>query len=76
MKRKLIELIHEAKYAAEVVVEFSYGESWSPTMSLDDARTLEIVRLAFLPWRYCRSGQTSSSVRTCAGCGKIAGGRF
>jgi len=35
--RKSIKLIHEGKYAAEVVVEFHYSdESWSPTMSLDD----------------------------------------
>jgi hypothetical protein len=46
-KRKAKELIHEGKYAAEVVIELVYSEeSWSPTMSLDDARKLEIVRLA------------------------------
>jgi hypothetical protein len=46
-KRKATELIHEGKYAAEVVIELHYGEeSWSPTMSLDDARKLETVRLA------------------------------
>ncbi len=41
-KRKATELIHEGKYAAEVVIELHYSEeSWSPTMSLDDARKLE-----------------------------------
>ena len=46
-KRKATELIHEGKYAAEVMVELHYSdESWSPTMSLDDAKTLEAVRLA------------------------------
>ncbi len=46
-KRKSIELIHEGKYAAEVAIEPIYGEeSWSPTMSLDDARKLEAVRFA------------------------------
>ena len=46
-KRKATELIHEGKYAAEVVIELHYSEeSWSPTMSLDDARKLETVRLA------------------------------
>jgi hypothetical protein len=46
-KRKSTELIHEGKYAAEVPVELHYSEeSWSPTMSLDDARRLEAVRLA------------------------------
>ena len=45
--RKSIELIHEGKYAAEVPVELAYSDdSWSPTMSLDDARKLEAVQLA------------------------------
>ena len=47
MIRKSTKLIHEGKYAAEVVIELLYGdESWSPTMSLDDARKLDRVRLA------------------------------
>jgi hypothetical protein len=47
MIRKSTKLIHEGKYAAEVVVELLYNdESWSPTMSLDDARKLEAVQLA------------------------------
>ena len=47
MKRQAIELIHEGKYAAEVAVELIDQEgSWSPTLSLDDARKLEAVRLA------------------------------
>jgi hypothetical protein len=46
-KRQAVELIREGKYAAEVTVELiDDGESWSPTMSLDDARKLEAVRLA------------------------------
>jgi hypothetical protein len=46
-KRSSVELIHEGKYAAEVPIELAYGdESWSPTMSLDDAKKLEAVRLA------------------------------
>jgi hypothetical protein len=45
--RKSTKLIHEGKYAAEVVVEFHYSDdNWSPTMSLDDARKLEAVQLA------------------------------
>ena len=45
--RKSIELIHEGGYAAEVEIELHYtDESWSPAMSLDDARKLEAVRLA------------------------------
>jgi hypothetical protein len=43
----MTELIHEGKYAAEVVIELLYSdESWPPTMSADDARKLEGVRLA------------------------------
>ncbi len=45
--RKTTELIHEGKYAAEVQIELLYSEeSWSPTMSLEEARKLEAVRLA------------------------------
>ena len=45
--RKMTKLIHEGKYAAEVPIELHYSdESWSPTMSLDDAKKLEAVRLA------------------------------
>jgi hypothetical protein len=45
--RKSTKLIHEGKYAAEVSIELLYSdESWSPTMSLDDAKKLEAVRLA------------------------------
>jgi hypothetical protein len=47
MIRKTTKLIHEGKYAAEVPIELLYSEdSWSPTMSLEDARKLEAVRLA------------------------------
>jgi hypothetical protein len=46
-RRNSTEIIHEDKYAAEVAVELIYSdESWSPTMSLEDARKLETVRLA------------------------------
>jgi hypothetical protein len=45
--RKTIELIHEGGYAAEVEVELhDTDESWPPTMSMDDARKFETVRLA------------------------------
>ena len=45
--RKSKELIHEGKYAAEVPIELIYTEErWSPTMSLEDAKKLEAVRLA------------------------------
>ncbi len=45
--RKTTELIPEGKYAAEVAIELIYSEeSWSPTMSLEDAGKIEAVRLA------------------------------
>lgn len=45
--KKTIELIHEGRFAAEVEIELHYSdESWSPTMSMPDARKLEAVRLA------------------------------
>lgn len=45
--RKSIELIHESGYAAEVEIELHYtDESRSPSMSINDARKLEAVRLA------------------------------
>jgi hypothetical protein len=47
MIRKTTKLIHEGKYAAEVPIELLYSDdSWSPTMSLEDARKLETVQLA------------------------------
>jgi len=45
--RKSNKFIREGKYAAEVPIELHYSEdSWSPTMSLEDARKLEAVHLA------------------------------
>jgi hypothetical protein len=47
MTKTSIKLIHEGKYAAEVPIELHYSDdSWSPTMSADDARKLDTVRLA------------------------------
>jgi hypothetical protein len=47
MTRKSTKLIHEGKYAAEVEIELHYSDdSWSPTMSANDARKLETVMLA------------------------------
>ena len=45
--RKSKEIIHEGHFAAEVDIELEYSdESWSPTMSIDDAQKLEAARLA------------------------------
>lgn len=47
MIRKTTKLIHEGKYAAQVPIELHYSDdSWSPTMSADDVRKLDVVRLA------------------------------
>lgn len=47
MTKTFTKLIREGKYAAEIAIELHYSEeSWSPTMSLDDARKLDAVRLA------------------------------
>ena len=46
-KRKAVELVREGKYAAEVTIDLIDDEnSWSPTMSLDDARKLDAMRIA------------------------------
>jgi hypothetical protein len=45
--RTTTKLIHEGRFAAEVEIGLQYSDdNWSPTMSLDDARKLEAVRLA------------------------------
>ena len=57
--RKSVELVREGKFAAEVPVELHYydGESWSPTMSMDDARKMEAVALAL------RRGDTTEAAK-------------
>ena len=43
-KRKHIKLVHEGKYVAEVEIEIIDSEnSWSPTMTLEDAFKLDSV---------------------------------
>jgi hypothetical protein len=47
MTRKTIKLIHEGRCAAEVAVELIEDDtSWSPYLSLEDAKMLDAVRLA------------------------------
>jgi hypothetical protein len=47
MTKTSTKLIREGKYAAEITIELHDSEeSRSPTMSLDDARKLDAVRLA------------------------------
>jgi hypothetical protein len=45
--RKRTKLIHEGKYATEVLVELIEDDTaWSPYLSPDDVRNLDAVRLA------------------------------
>jgi hypothetical protein len=45
--RQKIKLVHEGQYVAEVAVEVAESEeSWSPTISLEDAYKLDDVREA------------------------------
>jgi hypothetical protein len=47
MNEKAVKLVREDRYAAEVTIDLHYSdEAWSPTMSLEDARKLDAVRLA------------------------------
>lgn len=58
MQKTTREIIHEGKYAAEVSIVLVYtDDSWSPTMSADDAKKLEAVRLAL------RNGDISGAVK-------------
>lgn len=46
-KRRLVKLVHEGEYVAEVEVELIYTEEgWSPYLSLNDAQKLDEVRQA------------------------------
>jgi hypothetical protein len=46
-RRRSTEWVHEGRFAAAVDVELDYADdTWSPTLSLDDARKLERVRQA------------------------------
>ena len=58
MRRRRAELIREGRYAAEVEIEIEYDEeSWSPTMSLEDARKVERIRLALRRGDYAEAGK-------------------
>ena len=47
MIRKSVELIHEGRYAAEVPVDLIEDDTgWSPYLSLEDAKKLDVVRQA------------------------------
>ena len=57
-RRTATELLREGRYVAEVTVELEYDEeSWSPTMSLDDAKKLERVTCAL------RSGDIAEAAK-------------
>ncbi|HEY5046880.1 MAG TPA: hypothetical protein VII49_02535 [Rhizomicrobium sp.] len=47
MVRKIVELVREGNYAAEIAVEMIEDETgWSPYLSLADARKLDAAREA------------------------------
>jgi hypothetical protein len=56
--RKIVKLLHEGKYAAEIEVEIiDSEEGWAPYISLDDALKLDFVRNAL------RSGDLATALR-------------
>jgi hypothetical protein len=58
MIRKTVELIHEGRYAAEVPVDLIEDDTgWSPYLSLEDAKKLDVVRLAL------RSGEIAEAAK-------------
>jgi hypothetical protein len=58
MTRKSVRLVREGNYAAEVTVDLIEDETgWSPYFSLDDARKLDVVRLAL------RAGDISTAAK-------------
>ena len=45
LKRRILKLVHEGEYVAEVEVELIYTEEgWSPYLSLSDALKLDEIR--------------------------------
>jgi hypothetical protein len=47
MSRKILKLVHEGRYAAEIPVELIEDETgWSPYLSIGDATKLDNVRRA------------------------------
>jgi hypothetical protein len=56
--KETVRLVREGRYAAEVPVELHYSdEAWSPTISLEDARRLDAVRVAL------KRGDTAEAAR-------------
>jgi hypothetical protein len=56
--KRILKLIHEGDYIAEVEVELVYtGEGWSPYLSVNDAQRLDDVR------ELLRSGEIESAAR-------------
>jgi hypothetical protein len=58
MSRKSTKLVHEGKYAAEVDVDLLEDDtSWSPYLSIPDAKKLDAVRKAL------RQGDVAAAAR-------------
>ncbi len=67
-KRTSVELIHEGGHAAEVEIDLhDTDESWSPTMSMDDALLTEQVKAVHkdLPGSICSTAACAGFETTC-----------
>jgi hypothetical protein len=57
-RKRILKLIHEGEYIAEVEVELIYtDEGWSPYLSINDAQRLDDVR------ELLRQGEFESAAR-------------
>lgn len=60
MPRQTTQIIHEGKYAAQVPIEVVDDDTpWSPTMSIEEMRKLDRVRLAL------RRGDIAEAAKEC-----------
>jgi hypothetical protein len=58
MTRKTVKLVHEGKYVAEVPIDLIEDDTgWSPYLSLEDAKKLDLVRGAL------RQGDVSTAAK-------------
>jgi hypothetical protein len=58
MTTKVVQLVREGEYAAEVLVDLHQdGGDWSPTVNLEDIKKLDRVRMAL------RAGDLSAAAR-------------
>jgi hypothetical protein len=67
LRRKSTKLICEGRYTAQVAIEYWYDESWSPMMSIEDARKLERVRLALRRADIAEAAKDGQVANACGG---------